>query len=230
MFRPCCCGGNNKLSPAYNLRGASFILPNLLSDPTADYERNINMRNYYLLPKQNLFMLLLAVLFCTVAPIVRATEVTYYKFPAIEGGTISTEQWAGKPYLVVNTASRCAFTKQYADLQRLYDKYRNEGFGIIAVPSDDFRQELDSDAEIKNFCELNYDIDMPMTSSLSVKGPDAHPFFKAMSEQADYAPEWNFYKILIGVNGQVVGSWGSKAKPMAGKITKAIESELAKSR
>ena len=205
------------------------IQSNLLSDPTADYWRNTAMRNYIIPSKQNLFTLLLAVLFCTAAPIVRATEVTYYKFPAIEGGTISTEQWAGKPYLVVNTASRCAFTKQYADLQRLYDKYRNEGFGIITVPSDDFRQELDSDAEIKNFCELNYDIDMPMTSSLSVKGPDAHPFFKAMSEQAGYAPEWNFYKILIGVNGQVVGSWSSTTKPMAGKITKAIEAQLTKS-
>ena len=187
------------------------------------------MLNYIKSAKQNLFTLLLAVFFCTAAPIVRATEVTYYEFPAIEGGTISTEQWAGKPYLVVNTASRCAFTKQYADLQRLYDKYRNEGLGIIAVPSDDFRQELDTDAEIKNFCELNYDIDMPMTSSLSVKGPNAHSFFKAMSEQAGYAPEWNFYKILIGVNGQVVGSWGSTTKPMAGKITKAIEAQLAKS-
>lgn len=174
-------------------------------------------------------MLLTALLFCTAAPILRATEATFFEFPAIEGGTISTEQWAGKPYLVVNTASRCAFTKQYADLQRLYDKYRNEGFGLIAVPSDDFRQELGSDAEIKDFCELNYDIDMPMTSSLSVKGPDAHPFFKAMSEQADYTPEWNFYKILIGVNGRAIGSWSSTTKPMAGKITKLIEAELAKS-
>ena len=206
-----------------------IIQSNLLSDPTADYWRNTAMLNFIKSLKQNLSTFLLAVFFCIAAPIVRATEVTYYKFPAIEGGTISTEQWAGKPYLVVNTASRCAFTKQYADLQRLYDKYRNEGFGIITVPSDDFRQELDSDAEIKNFCELNYDIDMPMTSSLSVKGPDAHPFFKAMSEQAGYAPEWNFYKILIGVNGQVVGSWSSTTKPMAGKITKAIEAQLTKS-
>ena len=201
----------------------------LLSDPTEDYVRSIFMQDYIISPKQNLFTLMLAMLLFTPPSTAIADEVTYYNFPAIEGGTISTAQWAGKPYLVVNTASRCAFTKQYADLQRLYDKYRNEGFGLIAVPSDDFRQELGSDAEIKDFCELNYDIDMPMTSSLSVKGPDAHPFFKAMSEQADYIPEWNFYKILIGVNGRAIGSWSSTTKPMAGKITKVIEAELAKS-
>ena len=87
-------------------------------------------------------------------------EIVDISFPSIYGGKIETQQWAGKPYLVVNTASMCAFTRQYATLQKLYDDYREAGFGMVAVPSDDFNQELSSDAEIKDFCELIYDIDM----------------------------------------------------------------------
>ena len=107
MFYPCCYGGNNKLSPAYILRGASFIVhilqSNLLSDPAADCVRSIFMQDYIISPKQNLFTLILAMLLFTSPSTAVADEVTYYNFPAIEGGTISTEQWAGKPYLVVNT-------------------------------------------------------------------------------------------------------------------------------
>lgn len=151
-------------------------------------------------------------------------------FPAIEGGVIETADWAGKPYLVVNTASRCAFTRQYSALQKLYDRYRGEGFGLIAVPSDDFRQELGSDAEIKAFCDLTYDIDMPMTVMLRVTGPEAHPFYRALKAQTGFEPSWNFNKVLIGGDGSVLGTWGASVKPMSGRITKAIEAELAKTR
>ena len=88
-----------------------------------------------------------------------ASGIEYYTFPFIYGRTIDTQQWQGKPYLVVNTAPQCAFTKQYAGLQELYDKYHQTGFSMVAIPTDDFNQELDSDAEVKNFCELNYDIE-----------------------------------------------------------------------
>ena len=160
---------------------------------------------------------------------VASSEIEYYTFPSIYGGTIDTKQWQGKPYLVVNTASQCAFTKQYASLQKLYDKYRDAGLGMIAVPSDDFNQEFDSDAEVKSFCELNYDIDMPMSETLSVRGQDAHPFFKAVKAESGFAPKWNFNKILIGVDGQVVETWGSLTRPLAAKLTKVIEVELSKS-
>jgi glutathione peroxidase len=160
---------------------------------------------------------------------VASSEIGYYTFPSIYGGTIDTKQWQGKPYLVVNTASQCAFTKQYASLQKLYDKYREAGFGMVAVPSDDFNQELDSDAEVKSFCELNYDIDMPMSETLSVRGQDAHQFFKAVKTESGFAPKWNFNKILIGVDGKVIDTWGSLTGPLAAKLTKAIEDELSKS-
>ena len=158
-----------------------------------------------------------------------SSEIKHYTFPSIYGGTIDTKQWQGKPYLVVNTASQCAFTKQYASLQKLYDKHCKAGFRMIAVPSDDFNQEFDSDAEVKSFCELNYDIDMPMSETLSVRGQDAHPFFKAVKAEIGFAPKWNFNKILIGVDGQVIETWGSLTRPLAAKLTKFIEDELSKS-
>ena len=160
---------------------------------------------------------------------VGATEIASHTFASIDGGTIDTERWQGKPYLVINTASRCGFTKQYAGLQKLYDEYRIQGFGMIAVPSDDFNQELDSDAEVKSFCEINYGINMPMSETMSVRGSEAHPFFKDVKALSGFIPKWNFNKILIGVDGKVVGTWGSTTKPMAAQITKAIENELSKS-
>mgnify|MGYP002632415411 FL=1 len=159
---------------------------------------------------------------------VDAGGIEYYTFPSIYGRAIDTKQWQGKPYLVVNTAPQCAFTKQYASLQELYDKYREAGFGMVAVTTDDFNQELDSDAEVKNFCEINYDIDMPMSETLSVRGQQAHPFFKAVKAQSGFAPTWNFNKILIGSNGEIIDTWGSLTSPLSTKLTRAIDNELSK--
>jgi len=157
-----------------------------------------------------------------------ASDLGTHIFPSIYGGRIDTKQWQGKPYLVVNTASQCAFTKQYADLQKLYDTYRSEGFGMVAVPSDDFNQEFDSNAEIKNFCALNYDIDMPMSETLAVTGAQAHPFFKAVRAQSGFVPKWNFNKVLVGGNGQVLATWGASTRPLSQKLTRLIEAELSK--
>jgi glutathione peroxidase len=145
-----------------------------------------------------------------------ASDLGTHIFPSIYGGLIDTKQWQGKPYLVVNTASQCAFTKQYADLQKLYDTYRSAGFGMVAVPSDDFNQEFDSNAEIKSFCALNYDIDMPMSETLAVTGAQAHPFFKAVRAQSGFVPKWNFNKVLVGGNGPGFGDLGClNAAPIA---------------
>ena len=177
-------------------------------------------------------MKILSALIMTINICVHATtavaEISNTSFPSIYGGKIETKQWAGKPYMVVNTASMCAFTRQYTSLQKLYDSYRDAGFGIVAVPSNDFNQELSSDAEIKDFCELNYDIDMPMSETLSVKGLSAHPFFKAVKAEVGFVPSWNFNKVLIGVDGNVAGTWRSLTAPMSRSITKAVEAELAK--
>ena len=171
--------------------------------------------------------LFLAILFTAMAQTGLARGVGG-TFPSIDGGSLTIEDWRGQPVLVVNTASQCGFTGQYAGLQRLYDLYRDQGLVVLAVPSDDFNQELASASEVKEFCELNYDLNMPMTKSLSVRGAEAHPFFLAVKDQTGFEPGWNFHKILIGREGEVIGTWGSTAKPLSGRITRTIESELSK--
>jgi glutathione peroxidase len=143
-------------------------------------------------------------------------------FASIDGGEIRIEDWRGQPVLVVNTASLCGFTYQYDDLQALDDDYRDRGLVVLAVPSGDFRQELESEAEVKEFCEVNFDLDLPMTEITSVRGDSAHPFFAAVLEATGFEPAWNFNKILISPDGEVVGTWGSLAKPQSPTITRAI--------
>jgi len=147
-------------------------------------------------------------------------------FGNIDGGEIRLSDWQGQPVLVVNTASRCGFTHQYDGLQALYDKYRDRGLVVLAVPSDDFRQELSSEAEVKEFCEVNFGLDIPMTTITPVKGSRAHPFYASLADEADFAPRWNFNKVLIGPDGSVAGTWGSRTKPLSGEITHAVEALL----
>ncbi|MDA8803255.1 glutathione peroxidase [Amylibacter sp.] len=153
-------------------------------------------------------------------------EIPYTIFKSIDGGIIDTNDWRGKPYLIVNTASKCGFTRQYAPLQKLYDRFHDQGLQMIAVPSDDFNQELDTDQEVKAFCELTYGIDMPMSVTTSVKGNKAHPFFKSLKEESGFVPSWNFNKILIDADGELVQTWGSTTNPMSAKIISAVKSTL----
>ncbi|MEM9636195.1 MAG: glutathione peroxidase [Pseudomonadota bacterium] len=152
--------------------------------------------------------------------------VSGHVFASIDGGTLNTGDWAGQPVLVVNTASQCGFTGQYDGLQALYDQYRDRGLVVLAVPSDDFRQELGSAEEIKEFCELNFALDLPMADITHVKGADAHPFYQQVAAETGFTPRWNFNKVLIGPEGDVVGTWGSSIKPQSRKITQAIETLL----
>ena len=153
-------------------------------------------------------------------------EIPYTIFKSIDGGIIDTNDWRGKPYLIVNTASKCGFTRQYAPLQKLYDRFHDQGLQMIAVPSDDFNQELDTDQEVKTFCELTYGIDMPMSVTTSVKGDKAHPFFKSLKEESGFVPSWNFNKILVDADGELVQTWGSTTNPMSAKIISAVKSTL----
>lgn len=147
-------------------------------------------------------------------------------FESIYGGTLTLSQWQGQPVLVVNTASLCVFTDQYRDLQALYDRYRDDGLVVLAVPSDDFNQELASDADVKDFCELVYGLDMPMTVITSVKGRAAHPFFQSLREEADFTPRWNFNKVLIDGEGRLVATFDSRVNPLSEQITSHIEQLL----
>ena len=150
-----------------------------------------------------------------------------HRFASIDGGFLNMSDWAGQPVLVVNTASQCGFTGQYAGLQALYDRYRAQGLVVFAVPSDDFNQELGSAEEVKEFCEMNYGLDLPMADITRVKGSKAHPFYKAVRDETGFAPRWNFNKVLIAPDGTVAGTWGAGTKPLSAKITGAVEGLLA---
>lgn len=174
--------------------------------------------------RQTIGMLALGALMMGSTGMADAKEVT---FSNIDGGTHDMQAWAGQPVLVVNTASQCGFTPQYKSLQALYDTYRDRGLVVLAVPSDDFNQELDSAEEVKEFCEVAFGLDLPMTDITSVKGADAHPFYKSVKAETGFSPKWNFNKVLIGPDGDVAGTWGSTTKPTSRSITKVIDGLLS---
>lgn len=146
-----------------------------------------------------------------------------FRFNGIDGGTINLDDFAGHPVLVVNTASLCAFSGQYADLQTLQDTYAKAGLVVLAVPSDDFNQELATESEVKSYCTANFDLTLPMTTITSVKGPQAHPFYAWLKDTQGFVPGWNFNKVLIGPKGEVVATWGSMTNPTSAAITGKIE-------
>lgn len=154
-------------------------------------------------------------------------EAPVFQFPSIDGGTYSTADWRGKPVLVVNTASLCGFTPQYDNLQALSDSYAGRAV-VLAVPSDDFAQELSSDAEVKDFCAANFDLTLPMTTIQHVTKGDIHPFYRWLRDAHGVVPGWNFNKVLLDPKGEFVQSWGSATKPDAKPITGAIDALLSK--
>lgn len=135
----------------------------------------------------------------------------------------------GKVLLVVNTASKCGFTPQYAGLEKLYLKYKDRGFVVLGVPSNDFGgQEPGTDTEIGKFCQINYGVTFPMTSKEVVSGKEAAPFYQWAKKEAGFgsAPKWNFHKYLIGRNGELITYFYSTTSPDSARLEKAIEKAL----
>ena len=160
-----------------------------------------------------------------------ANKTTFFDFTInlINGDEIKLSEFKGKSLLLVNVASKCGFTKQYNDLQNLYELYQNKGLVVIGVPSNQFGgQEPKSENEIKKFCETNFNITFPMTSKYDVKGDTAHPIYKWAKETYGKAtvPKWNFHKILINKDGKVEDTFASFTKPMSKKIINKIEELL----
>ncbi|TQV74478.1 glutathione peroxidase [Denitrobaculum tricleocarpae] len=152
-----------------------------------------------------------------------------FDFISIEGEALPLEQFRGKAVLVVNTASRCGFTHQYDALQALWSDYRDQGLVVLGVPSNDFgSQERGTEAEIKEFCEVNFAIDFPMTSKVKVKGADAHPFYRWAAKElgAKAKPRWNFHKYLIAPDGALVGWFPSSTAPNAKQVVTQVEAHL----
>lgn len=154
-----------------------------------------------------------------------------YRIPLtdIDGRKTTLAAHRGKVLLIVNTASKCGYTPQYAGLQALHEAYGPRGLVVLGVPSNDFRsQEPGTEAEIKRFCELRYKVSFPMMSKVKVLGPGKHPLYRWLTENAPEKGEvgWNFEKFLVGKDGAVAGRYPSKVKPGSKELTRAIEKLL----
>ena len=151
-----------------------------------------------------------------------------FKIESITGETIDFNEYKNKVILIVNTASYCGFTKQYTDLQELWDKYKSRGLIVLGVPSNSFNQEKNNNSEVKEFCKVNFDINFPLSTITEVKGDKAHDLFKwAKNNHGKSAiPKWNFHKILINKEGKVEDTFTSFTNPMSKKIVSKIENIL----
>lgn len=135
-------------------------------------------------------------------------------------------QFQGKALVVVNTASHCGFTGQFKGLEALYQRYKDDGLELLGVPSDDFFQEADDEAETAEVCYVNYGVTFTMTQTQPVRGGDATPLFRQLAEQAGTAPRWNFYKYVVDREGRVVAHFSSKVKPDDPQLIAAVEKAL----
>ena len=158
-------------------------------------------------------------------------EKLFYDFEikSMTGENIDLSKLRGKTVLLVNVASNCGFTKQYSELQTLYEKYKENNFIVLGVPSNQFGgQEPGTNEEIKNFCETNFNITFPMTDKIKVKGDEAHPIYKWAKKNYGNStvPKWNFHKILINKDGKIQNTYGSFVKPMSQKILKQLDKIL----
>lgn len=156
-----------------------------------------------------------------------------FKVNNIDGEEINLADYNGKVLLIVNTASKCGFTPQYHDLEKLYDEYKDQGLVVLGFPANNFGgQEPGSNEDIKTFCLTKYDVSFPMMSKVSVKGNDIHPLFKELTtaENESFTGEikWNFEKFLIGKEGQLVERFRSRTKPLSDEIIFSIKRELGK--
>jgi glutathione peroxidase len=139
------------------------------------------------------------------------------------------DEYQGKVLLVVNTASKCAYTSQYDSLETLYKRYRNKGLVVLGFPSNDFgHQEPGTEKEIKDFCSVTYGVEFPMFSKTGVTQYNADPFYRKLAEASGTYPQWNFHKYLIGSDGVLVSNYPSAIDPLNESIVDAIEAELKK--
>ena len=157
-------------------------------------------------------------------------EKIFYDFniEGINGELINFKEYKNKAVLVVNTASYCGFTNQYQELQELWDNYKSKGLIVLGVPSNSFNQEKKNNDEVKEFCEVNFNINFPLTTITEVKGDNAHDLFKwAKNNHGKSAiPKWNFHKILINKEGKVEDTFTSFTNPMSEKLVGKIENIL----
>ena len=157
-------------------------------------------------------------------------EKTFFdlNIESITGEIINFNEYENKVVLVVNTASYCGFTNQYEELQELWDNYKSKGLVVLGIPSNTFNQEKKKNDEVKEFCEVNFNINFPLSTISDVKGDNAHEIFKWAKKNygKSAVPKWNFYKILIYKEVKLEDTFASFTKPMSNKLIKKIEGLL----
>jgi len=175
---------------------------------------------------------LILIIFTIMFSFFNKVDAKYKKFffelniKSISGEELDLSQFKGKTVLLVNVASKCGFTKQYSDLQLLYEKYKDQGLVVVGVPSNQFGgQEPGSNEEIKKFCETNFNITFPMTNKVNVKGENAHELYVWAKDNFGNStiPKWNFHKILINKEGKIQDTFNSFVAPLSKKIINEIE-------
>ena len=151
-----------------------------------------------------------------------------FKIDSISGEEIDFQDYRNKVILLVNTASYCGFTPQYDNLQKLWDKYKNDGLVVLGIPSNTFNQEKKVNEEVKKFCEVNFNINFPISEITEVKGDNAHAIFKwaELNYGKSAIPKWNFYKILINKEGKIEDTYSSFTNPTSNKIVSKIKELL----
>ena len=152
-----------------------------------------------------------------------------FSFNDLDGSTLSLREFKEKVIVIINVASQCGFTKQYADMQTIWEKYEKKGIIVLGIPSNDFgNQEPGNNKEIKNFCEAKFGITFPMTEKVSVKGSSAHPFYiwAEKNHGKSAVPKWNFHKILINKEGKIEETFASFTGPLSNKIIKKLDQIL----
>ena len=176
-----------------------------------------------------IFLLSIVMIFFKSSALANYDKKIYdFSIESITGKIINLRDYKDKVILVVNTASYCGFTKQYDELQELWDLYKDQGLIVLGVPSNSFNQEKNKNEDVKEFCEVNFNINFPLTAITNVKGENAHEIFKWAKKNygKSAVPKWNFHKILINKEGKVEDTFASITKPMSKKIIQVIENIL----
>jgi glutathione peroxidase len=161
-----------------------------------------------------------------------ALSIYDFTMKSIDGKDVDLSTFRGSVVMIVNVASRCGFTYQYAGLQRLYEKYKDRGFTILGFPANDFLwQEPGSDGEIQQFCSLTYGVTFPMFSKIHVRGRKRHPLYAYLTDKKaghDFGGRitWNFNKFLVSRDGSIVGRFGTRTDPEDPKVAQAVEAAL----
>lgn len=183
---------------------------------------------------KRLFALMLCAAMTMTAGAAEPRGALDFKVASIDGQTVDLEKYQGQVVLIVNVASRCGLTPQYAELQSLYEQHKDQGLVVLGFPCNQFGgQEPGTEAEIQQFCSTNYNVSFPLFSKLDVNGPAAAPLYQYLTAQ-DVEPagsgkiSWNFEKFLIGRDGKVVQRFSPRTKPSDPKVVEAIKTQLAK--